>query len=233
MTHMWPEIRPDGLTIFAPRAGKTQWWTGNPACLPLSAADEPHRHIITRAQVLSHHQCRILIECFERNREACATREGDAFWSGRFIWQDALPAHDVEAIRIMQQARFLAQTLLNQIVLPTRPLYSDTAQLVRWQEGHELTPHADNVEPDGRPNATPHRAFSSLIYLNDDYEGGETYFPGHSVRLKPKTGALVLFGAGPQYVHGVSRVTCGLRYTYAGWFTFDKTHEDRNAIRVF
>ncbi|HTW35335.1 MAG TPA: 2OG-Fe(II) oxygenase [Rhizomicrobium sp.] len=133
----------------------------------------------------------------------------------------------------MQQARFLAQTLLDQIALPRRPLYSDTAQLVRWHEGQELTPHADNIEPDGHPNATPHRAFSSLIYLNDDYDGGETYFPGYGVRLAPSAGALVLFGAGPQYVHGVTRVTRGQRYTYAGWFTFDKDREDNNAMRVF
>ena len=219
--------------FFEPRAGATQWWTGDPSGLPLLQVGEPHRHIFTRPNVLSPEQCRALIECFERNRDACATREGDPFWSGRFIWQDALPALEVDAIRIMQQARFLAQTLLNQAVLPQRPIYSDTAQLVRWHEGHELTPHADNIEPDGTPNSTPHRSFSSLIYLNDDYEGGETYFPGHGIRLKPQAGALVIFGAGPQYVHGVSRVTRGLRYTYAGWFTFDKDREDNNAMRVF
>jgi len=219
--------------VFQPRAGASQWWTGDPCELPSLQAGEPHRHIFTRAQVLAPEQCRALVDCFERNRDACATREGDAFWSGRFIWQDVLPPCELDAIRIMQQVRFLAQTLLCQIVQLQRPLYSDTAQLVRWHEGHELTPHADNIEPDGRPNATPHRSFSSLIYLNDDYEGGETYFPGHGVRLKPQAGALVLFGAGPQYVHGVSRVARGLRYTYAGWFTFDKSREDGKAMRVF
>ena len=219
--------------FFEPRAGATQWWTGDPSGLPLLQVGEPHRHIFTRPNVLSPEQCRALIECFERNRDACATREGDPFWSGRFIWQDALPPCELEAMRIMQQARFLAQTLLCQIAPLQWPLYSDTAQLVRWHEGHELTPHADNIEPDGTPNSTPHRSFSSLIYLNDDYEGGETYFPGHGIRLKPQAGALVIFGAGPQYVHGVSRVTRGLRYTYAGWFTFDKDREDNNAMRVF
>jgi predicted 2-oxoglutarate/Fe(II)-dependent dioxygenase YbiX len=133
----------------------------------------------------------------------------------------------------MQQVRLVALALLNRMVRSQLPLYSDTAQLVRWQEGHELTPHADNVEPDGAPNATPHRSYSSLLYLNDDYVGGETYFPGHGVRLKPEAGALVLFGAGPQYVHGVTRVTHGLRYTYAGWFTHDPQHEDRDALRTF
>jgi hypothetical protein len=223
----------DNIAVFSPRAGMTQWWTGDPNSLAPLKANEPHRHIVVQRHALTPEQCRILIDCFERNRESCATRNAAAFWAGRFIWQDALGIGEVDAIRIMQQARFLAHVLLDRIARPPRPVYSDTAQLVRWHEGLELTPHADNVEPDGRPNATPHRCFSSLIYLNDSYEGGETYFPGYGVRLKPETGALVLFGAGPHYVHGVTRIRRGLRYTYAGWFTFDKDREDANAMRVF
>ena len=67
--------------------------------------------------------------------------------------------------------------------------------MVRWHDGIERTPHADNLEPDGRPNSTPHRCFSSLLYLNDDYDGGETFLPGYGVRLRPEAGTLILFGA--------------------------------------
>jgi hypothetical protein len=133
----------------------------------------------------------------------------------------------------MQQLRSLSLILLYQTFAPERPVYSDTAQLVRWHEGLELTPHVDNMEPDGRPNSTPHRSFSSIAYLNDDYEGGETYFPGHGVRIKPTPGSLLVFGAGPEYVHGVLRVLKGLRYTYAGWFTYDQSLEDASAPRIF
>jgi leucine proline-enriched proteoglycan (leprecan) len=80
---------------------------------------------------------------------------------------------------------------------------------------------------------SPHRYFSSIIYLNDDYEGGETYFPGFGVRIKPEPGLMVLFGSGPEYVHGVTKVRSGRRYTYAGWFTFDPAHEDRQARLIF
>src|SRR5262249_28856842 len=157
-----------------------------------------------------------------------AARNGGDYWSGRFIWQNNLPESEVDAIRIMQQLRFLALTMLNQAVKPQEPLYSDTAQLVRWHEGIELPPHVDNMEPDGSPNISPHRSFSSVLYLNDAYEGGETYFPGHGIRIKPLPGALILFGAGPEYVHGITRVTRGMRYTYAGWFTYEKAAEDPN-----
>lgn len=218
---------------FAPRPGRTSWWQGDPTRFRQLEPGARHRHFITRAHVLTPEQCRLLIDCFERSREKYAAREGGAYWEGRFIWQNSLPDSELDAIRVMQQVRALALTLLYQAVRPSEPLYSDTAQLVRWHEGIELTPHVDNMEPDGSPNPTPYRSFSSILYLNDGYDGGETYFPGHKLRIKPAAGALVLFGAGPEYVHGVTRLTRGLRYTYAGWFTYDKTMEDPNAPRVF
>ena len=45
-----------------------------------------------------------------------------------------------------------------------------------------------------------------LLYLNDDYEGGETYLPGFRVRMKPERGLMTVFGSGPDYAHGVTRV---------------------------
>lgn len=94
-------------------------------------------------------------------------------------------------------------------------------------------PHADNIHPNGMPNGTAHRSFSSILYLNDTYEGGETYFPGHGIRIAPQPGTLVLFGAGCDYVHGVTKVRSGLRYTYAGWFTHDPNWEDAEARLVY
>ena len=44
---------------------------------------------------------------------------------------------------------------------------------------------------------------------------------------------LVLFGASSDYVHGVTKVRSGLRYTYAGWFTFDAAWEDKEAKLIY
>ena len=218
---------------FTPKPGQTSWWKGDGAQFPYHYPGDHHRYFMTRKDVLSPAQCQLLIGCFERAREKHAAQTGGDYWKGRFIWQNNLPDSEIDAIRVMQQVRFLTLSMLNQAVRPETPLYSDTAQLVRWHEGIELPPHVDNMEPDGRPNISPHRSFSSILYLNDDYEGGETFFPGHRIRIKPTAGALVIFGAGPEYVHGITRVTKGLRYTYAGWFTYDQKFEDSNAPKVF
>jgi predicted 2-oxoglutarate/Fe(II)-dependent dioxygenase YbiX len=226
--------RPSAPYAFPVRPGAKDWWLGDGKTFPHFLPGTPHPYLVTRRDVLSRAQCAWLIDCFERCREKYATRDPNEYWDGRYIWQNALPAEsEIDAIRIMQQARYLTQAALTQFFVPGEPLYSDTAQLVRWEPGVALPPHADNIHPHGGPNDTPHRSFSSIIYLNDDYEGGETFFPGLGFRLKVEAGALIAFGAGHNYVHGVTPVTKGLRYTYAGWFTHSKANEDANAMLVF
>ena len=33
-----------------------------------------------------------------------------------------------------------------------------------------------------------HRDFAGIVYLNDDYDGGELYFTGLDIAIKPKRG---------------------------------------------
>lgn len=109
-------------------------------------------------------------------------------------------------------------------------LFPANIHLVRWTKGHSLGLHADNSWLNGTPNFVPFNDYSCIIYLNDDYTGGEFYFnKSHinsnddSIIIKPKTGQLVAFTAGLNHVHGVKKVLNGTRYTLACWFTKDKT----------
>lgn len=61
---------------------------------------------------------------------------------------------------------------------------------------------------------------SILAYLNDDYEGGELYFPEHDFGVRPKKGMIILFPGSLHYVHGVAPVTSGTRYTLSQWSKF-------------
>lgn len=49
------------------------------------------------------------------------------------------------------------------------------------------------------------------LYLNDDFEGGELYFPTRGLTIKPKARQLVLFPGGHEYIHGVKKVISGDR----------------------
>jgi|APTNR8051073442_1049403.scaffolds.fasta_scaffold00636_21 hypothetical protein len=215
-----------------PKPQNTKWWEGDGNSFPLLEADQDHPSLLIIRDVLSLPQCQILIDCYERNYKTLAERTGVEFWDGRYIQFHDLMHHEKDAVRIMQQVRHFANlAIINEFAIG-EPVYPDCAQIVRWHEGLEMTPHADNMKADGSPNATSHRTFSSVLYLNDDFEGGHTYYPGLGVRIAPKAGSLLLFGAGYEYVHGVTKVTSGLRYTYSGWFTDDIEWRDQKSLVV-
>jgi hypothetical protein len=89
--------------------------------------------------------------------------------------------------------------------------------IVKWRPGDYQHPHADKElyqGPDaGLPNDFPHYDISSLFYINDDYVGGELYFPHQNIQFKPKRGSAYFFPGDMNYVHGVTEITEGLRYT--------------------
>jgi hypothetical protein len=89
--------------------------------------------------------------------------------------------------------------------------------MVRWLPGQFQLPHADKElhegEHRGKPNDFPHYDLASLFYLNDDYEGGELYFPLQGITIKPKPRAAYFFPGDMNYVHGVTEVKAGIRFT--------------------
>lgn len=98
----------------------------------------------------------------------------------------------------------------------------DSLQIVRWLEGEEMGLHADNAFwPSAKPNFTPHRTHSSILFLNDNYSGGNFYFEKYG-EVKPESGKLLVFPADIDYAHGVTKVLKGKRYTIASWYTNDK-----------
>jgi len=90
------------------------------------------------------------------------------------------------------------------------PSYTITLQnmeLVRWPVGSYKGEHIDN----------PEDVFAVIVYLNDDYEGGETFFTPTLV-IKPETGKGVIF-SNSKYAHSVPEVKNKDRYTLALWYT--------------
>lgn len=97
---------------------------------------------------------------------------------------------------------------------PVFPHYTD---LVMWVAGRSMGLHVDNGvgESDPRDSYLKNRHYSCILYLNSDYEGGETFFENTSV--KPEVGRLVVFPS--SILHGVTKVESGIRCTFAMWFT--------------
>jgi hypothetical protein len=121
----------------------------------------------------------------------------------------------------MNLCRFLGQQLIHEYTGELH--FPDNTELTRWETGREMTVHSDNSWPDGDKTAHPtsFRTWSAIYYINDLYEGGEIYFPRLDWSYKPKANTLLVFPSNDKFVHGVTKVTKGERYTFAIWYTQD------------
>lgn len=148
------------------------------------------------------------------------------FWDGRVI---NAPYIEDEELRnkLLANRNFLKEQLAITLQLvSTDPLYADTLQIVRWLPGYELQPHADRENPDGTPHPFPWREFASVTFVNDDFDGGILYFPQRDLTVKPLPGTSIIFPGNAQYLHGVTKITSGIRYTVVSFFTHDATRAD-------
>lgn len=92
-----------------------------------------------------------------------------------------------------------------------------------WISGTKGDLHIDAQGPE------PFIEWSTIMYLNDpsEYEGGEIYFPNQGFTYKPKKYSAVFFpSAGTEYVHGITEVKSGHRYTALYMHTSMQEHLD-------
>lgn len=54
--------------------------------------------------------------------------------------------------------------------------------------------------------------YTAIIYLNDNYDGGNLYFPDYGIEIQHSAGQLVYFPANTEYAHGVSEVKKNTRW---------------------
>ena len=93
--------------------------------------------------------------------------------------------------------------------------------------------HVDNAHPDASSHPTPHRDFAAVLYLNDDFEGGEIFFPLQGFRLKPAAGLLIAFRGSADAPHGVTRLSRGERFTMPCWYSLDRQVAERSMFTIF
>lgn len=85
--------------------------------------------------------------------------------------------------------------------------------VVRWTEGTYLNLHVDDL------GYVTDNHLPVVIYLNDDYEGGEIKFETHGLSFKPDAGDFIVFPGNMNYPHEVTKVLSGTRYTLPVWFS--------------
>lgn len=80
--------------------------------------------------------------------------------------------------------------------------FQGIGSIQRQYEGVSLPYHVDSL-------SNPNVVFACVLYLNDDFTGGELHFPKIGITYVPKKRALIVFPSADEYLHGVLPVGPG------------------------
>lgn len=86
-------------------------------------------------------------------------------------------------------------------------------QLARYKEGQFFKEHVDATEEFPRK-------ISVLLYLNDEYTGGEILFTKKNIKIKPKKNTLLVFPSTDEYAHSAEPVISGTKYVVVGFRSY-------------
>lgn len=74
---------------------------------------------------------------------------------------------------------------------------------------------------DSSPEPTTENV-SAVLYLNDNYSGGEISFPDQGVTIKPTAGSIVIFPSTPPFYHESLPIKNGVKYMSPAFWHLEK-----------
>jgi len=178
--------------------------------------------VYEKEDFLTPSQCKLLIDyqtshCIN-DLENWSSYNHDTNWKNRTVSMNNID--DLTVRRLVEVIHYKVS------ILCTRSygvdyVYPEYSNLVYWGPGMSLGAHADNMWLDTpeKPHFASYRDYSAVINLNDNYEGGKTFFQDTGYEVEQKTGKLIYFTSGKDDAHGVTEVISGDRYTLGMWFT--------------
>jgi hypothetical protein len=81
-----------------------------------------------------------------------------------------------------------------------------------YKVGESLKAHHDAIYNLKTNTGYPRCDISAVLYLNDDYSGGELSFVKQKIKIKPKAGSVVIFPSTEKFTHYVNKITFGMKF---------------------
>tara|TARA_A100001388_G_scaffold159362_1_gene118847 strand:- start:5173 stop:5763 length:591 start_codon:yes stop_codon:yes gene_type:complete len=111
---------------------------------------------------------------------------------------------------------------------------SENFQYVKYEVGQEYAPHYDafDVNEISKNSKVKQRVITNIIYLNDEFSGGETYFPQLDLSIKPEAGMMISFEnciaettyLNPFSLHQSKPILSGEKHILTLWLLKDLIH---------
>jgi hypothetical protein len=124
----------------------------------------------------------------------------------------------------IETIEFVSDRIKENIPEPLEP-HGRVACVVRMKKGGYWGEHVDNYDHEGVVDKADLYVegmdyeekkiteYGIIIYLNNDFVGGELYYPNQDLVYTPNPGDLVIHAAKEECRHGVKEITDGVRYT--------------------
>lgn len=166
-----------------------------------------------------------IISYIDTNIEDFGTLSSENYWSGRTLFFNSLKNDSIKNLILKNLTYSINQIITNL----SNPLYCEHLSIARWPTGYDLKPHADAENPVGHPpHPYPWRDFACITFLNNNFDGGILYFPNQNIEINPIPGQTIMFPGTLEYLHGVTEITKGSRYTIASFLTYNSSKSSIN-----
>jgi hypothetical protein len=109
---------------------------------------------------------------------------------------------------IVENIKTKCQKIIGTDLLVTDDIY----RIKRITNQRSISPHFDD-------SLNFSLALGIVIYLNNDFEGGEIYYPNQNISYKPMPKSMIIHPATEEYTHGVNEVVGNTRYALAFFAT--------------
>jgi len=179
-----------------------------------------NKYYVYEENYLNKEDCQKLINYFDQNIKVKNETNVNRSFDNRVIYYEGVNNQEIK--QLMKRIHDDMAKKIKDFYKEDSPILPEATHIVKWPTGTELGDHADNAYADGTPNYVPWRTYSCVVYLNEDFTGGEFYFKRFPYKLTPSTGLVIGFRGGIEFIHGVKKVTSGNRYALPMWFCQDK-----------
>jgi predicted 2-oxoglutarate/Fe(II)-dependent dioxygenase YbiX len=197
-------------------------------CGSLSPDRQPPHGVVVKENYLSRDQCRKLLDIIEKQGSGWL-KVMDLEKTTRETTVNKVDENRVTELVDMEEHQGMLNDLVANLIIEeiepgtgTRIEWFEEPQILKYKPGGFYASHADSESYDNQLDAwvkVLDRDWSLLLYLNDEYEGGEIRFNKFNFEVKPKAGTLIYFPADGRYMHTALPVTSGVRYALVSWMS--------------
>lgn len=188
---------------------------GNPKTVPAGVTLSEHPYIRQFRAALTRDECDYLCRICKED-----FRPSMVYTKAGYLVLDEIRTSDGAAVHwLIEDPAIHALNRRISAITDTDYEAGEALQVLRYLPGQQYRPHFDFV-----PGAANPRLWTALIYLNDAYEGGETAFVRTDLRVRGRTGDVLVFANAAEdgsqdrlAQHAGLPVTSGTKYLATRW----------------